>query len=59
MGLLLERDVDINIYDWVRRHLLALGASQGTKSVRSAETHPQASQSSQFLVFFFFFEGFS
>lgn len=60
VGLLLERDVDINIYDWVRRHLLALGASQGTKSVRSAETHPQASQSSQFFLFcFVFFEGFS
>ena len=59
VGLLLERDVDINIYDWVRCHLLALGASQGTKSVRGAETHPQASQSSQLFFFFFFFEGFS
>lgn len=26
MGLLLERDVDINIYDWVRHPLLALGS---------------------------------
>lgn len=44
VGLLLERDVDINIYDWVRHHPLALGTLQGTTPVLDAEntrqTHP-------------------
>lgn len=44
VGLLLERDVDINIYDWVRDHPLALGTLQGTMPVLGAEntrqTHP-------------------
>lgn len=44
VGLLLERDVDINIYDWVRHHPLALGTLQGIRPVLGAEntrqTHP-------------------
>lgn len=48
VGLLLERDVDINIYDWVRCHPLALGTSQGAKPALVAknprQTHLQASE---------------
>lgn len=39
--------MDINIYDWVRCHPLALGTSQGTRLALGAknarQTHPQAS----------------
>lgn len=48
VGLLLERDVDINIYDWVRHHMPALGSLQGTRPALDAkntrQTPPQASQ---------------
>lgn len=48
VGLLLERDVDINIYDWVRCHPLALGTSQGARPALVAknprQTHLQASE---------------
>lgn len=37
VGLLLERDVDINIYDWVRHHQLALSTLQGTRPALAAE----------------------
>ena len=41
VGLLLERDVDINIYDWVRHHPLALGPLQGTRPAVGAENTRQ------------------
>lgn len=53
VGLLLERDVDINIYDWVRHNLPALGALQGTRPALGAEktrqTHPESHRTSRFL----------
>ena len=45
VGLLLERDVDINIYDWVRHHPLALGTLQGTRPAVGAENTRQPSLS--------------
>lgn len=42
MGLLLERDVDINIYDWVRYHLPALGSLQGARPALGDKNTRQA-----------------
>lgn len=41
VGLLLERDVDINIYDWVRHHMPAMGSSQGTRLTLDAKNTRQ------------------
>nr|KAF6481816.1 regulatory factor X associated ankyrin containing protein [Molossus molossus] len=37
VGLLLERDVDINIYDWVRHHMPALRSFQGNRLALDAK----------------------
>lgn len=54
VGLLLERDVDINIYDWVRHNSPALGTLQGTRPALGAEntrqTHPESHRTSRFFL---------
>lgn len=54
VGLLLERDVDINIYDWVRHNSPTLGALQGTRPALGAEntrqTRPESHRTSRFFL---------